>query len=111
MSFERACALSDLTQSTATSLTLSGQDVAIALQGEEVFAIEDQCSHALFPLSDGEVADCQIECSLHGSTFDLRTGKPTVFPATEPVATFACEIRGDDVYVDPAQSLNGVTPQ
>lgn len=111
MSFTRVCALSELSQTSATAVTIDGQDVAVARHGDAVFAIEDQCSHALFPLSDGEVADCQIECSLHGSTFDLRTGKPTVLPATEPVATFACEIRGDDVYVDPTQILNGVTPQ
>ena len=29
------------------------------------------------PLSEGDVEGCHIECWLHGSTFDLRTGKPT----------------------------------
>jgi len=48
---------------------------------------------------------------LHGSKFDLRTGKPTGLPATEPVATFPVDVRGTDVYVDVEQSLNGVTPQ
>ncbi len=52
----------------------------------------------------------EIECYLHGSRFDLRTGKPTTFPATEPVATFPLELRGDDVYVDITTTLNGVTP-
>ena len=33
--------------------------------------------HATVPLSEGEVVDCTVECWLHGSTFDLRTGKPT----------------------------------
>ena len=61
-------------------------------------------------LSEGEVGDCQIECWLHGSMFDLRTGKPTNLPATEPVATFPIEVRGTDVYVDTETTLNGVTP-
>ena len=34
-------------------------------------------------LSEGEVDDCTVECWLHGSRFDLRTGKPTGLPATE----------------------------
>ena len=51
-------------------------------------------------LSDGDVADCEIECWLHGSCFDLRSGKPTGLPATEPVAVFPTEVRGDDVYVE-----------
>ena len=44
--------------------------------------------------------------------FDLRTGKPTNFPATEPVATFPIDVRDgtDDVYVDTETTLNGVTP-
>ncbi|WP_341350872.1 Rieske 2Fe-2S domain-containing protein [Nocardioides convexus] len=63
-----------------------------------------------YRLSEGEVADCTIECWLHGSTFDLRTGKPTTFPATEPVATFPVEVRDGDVYVDVETTLNGVTP-
>ncbi len=53
--------------------------------GDDVFAIHDECSHAAIPLSEGEVEGCEIECWLHGSRFDLRTGKPTGLPATEPV--------------------------
>jgi 3-phenylpropionate/trans-cinnamate dioxygenase ferredoxin subunit len=28
---------------------------------------------------------CQVECPLHGSAFDLRTGEPVTLPAVEPV--------------------------
>ncbi|GAA4125866.1 hypothetical protein GCM10022215_34720 [Nocardioides fonticola] len=75
-----------------------------------MYALQDLCSHAAVSLSEGEVADCQIECWLHGSRFDLRTGKPTNFPATEAVATFPVELRDGDVYVDVESTLNGVTP-
>jgi 3-phenylpropionate/trans-cinnamate dioxygenase ferredoxin subunit len=76
----------------------------------EYFALQDLCSHASVSLSEGEVEDCTVECWLHGSRFDLRTGKPTGLPATEPVATFPLEVRGDDIYVDTTTTLNGVTP-
>ena len=66
--------------------------------------------HAAVALSEGEVEDCTVECWLHGSRFDLRTGKPTGLPATEPIATFPLEVRGDDIYVDTTTTLNGVTP-
>jgi 3-phenylpropionate/trans-cinnamate dioxygenase ferredoxin subunit len=61
-------------------------------------------------LSEGDVDDCQIECWLHGSRFDLRTGKPTGLPATEPVAVFPVEVRDDEIYVDTDVTLNGVHP-
>jgi 3-phenylpropionate/trans-cinnamate dioxygenase ferredoxin component len=114
MSFERACALDEVATDQALAVTLGRYDVAIARNGDEVFALENTCSHAEVALSEGEVADCQIECWLHGSMFDLRTGKPTNLPATEPVATFPVEIRDVDgsvsVWVDTETTLNGVTP-
>ena len=110
MAFERAFALADVPTDEALAVTLGGYEVAVARNGDEVFAIQDQCSHAAVALSEGEVADCTVECWLHGSRFDLRTGKPIGPPATEPVATFAVEIRNDDVFVDTDTTLNGVTP-
>ena len=110
MAFERACSLDEVPADEALAVTIDGQDVAVARGGDEVFALQNECSHAAVALSEGEVADCQIECWLHGSMFDLRTGKPTNLPATEPVATFPIEVRGTDVYVDTDTTLNGVTP-
>ena len=59
-------------------------------------------------LSEGEVDGCTLECWLHGSRFDLRTGEPTGLPATEPVPVYPVEIHDGDVYVSLAPS-NGVT--
>lgn len=110
MTFERACALGDVPTDEALAVTVGAHDVAVARDGDEVYALQDLCSHASVSLSEGEVADCTVECWLHGSRFDLRTGKPTGLPATEPVATFPVEVRGGDVYVDTTTTLNGVTP-
>ena len=115
MSFERVCALSEVPDDEALGVTVGSLEVAVARNGDEVFAIQDQCSHAAVALSEGEVADCTVECWLHGSSFDLRTGKPTGLPATEPVATFPIEVRDtpdgtSDVYVYTTTTLNGVTP-
>jgi 3-phenylpropionate/trans-cinnamate dioxygenase ferredoxin component len=111
MAYERACALAELRDNEALGVTVDGQDLALARHGEEVFAVEDICSHAAVPLSEGDVEDCTVECYLHGSRFDLRTGKPTGLPATEPVATFPVDVRDGFVYVDIESTLNGVTPQ
>jgi 3-phenylpropionate/trans-cinnamate dioxygenase ferredoxin subunit len=110
MAFERALALADVPEDEAVGVTVADQELAVARHGDEVFAVEDLCSHAAVALSEGEVDDCTVECWLHGSRFDLRTGKPTGLPATEPVATFPVEVRGSDVYIDITTTLNGVTP-
>jgi 3-phenylpropionate/trans-cinnamate dioxygenase ferredoxin subunit len=110
MSFELACAPSDVPEDEALGVTIGRYDVAIARHGDEFFAVQDMCSHAAVALSEGEVEECTVECWLHGSRFDLRTGKPTGLPATEPVSTFPVEVRDDGVYVDTTTTLNGVTP-
>jgi 3-phenylpropionate/trans-cinnamate dioxygenase ferredoxin component len=111
MAFERACSLDEFRDGEAIGATVGDQDVAVAKDGEEIFAVENICSHAAVALSEGEVEGCTVECWLHGSRFDLRTGKPTGLPATEPVATFPVDVRGTDVYVDVTTTLNGVVPQ
>ena len=103
MAFVRACALSEVADGQAIRVEVDGLDVAIVRDGEEIFAIEDECSHAAVALSEGDVANCEIECWMHGSRFDLRTGKPLGPPATEPVPVFPVKVDGDDVLVD----LNG----
>jgi 3-phenylpropionate/trans-cinnamate dioxygenase ferredoxin subunit len=110
MGFERVCAADEVPTDEALGVTLGDLDLAIARDGDEFFAVQDLCSHAAVALSEGEVADCQIECWLHGSRFDLRTGKPTGLPATEPVSVFPVEVREDGVYVDVTDPLNGVHP-
>jgi 3-phenylpropionate/trans-cinnamate dioxygenase ferredoxin subunit len=110
MAYELACAVSDVPTEEALGVTIGRFDVAIARNGDEFFALQDLCSHAAVALSEGEVEDCTVECWLHGSRFDLRTGKPSGLPATEPVATFPIEVRDDGVYVDVETTLNGVRP-
>jgi 3-phenylpropionate/trans-cinnamate dioxygenase ferredoxin subunit len=110
VTFVRACAAADVATDEALGVTLGDLEVAVARNGDEFFAIQNECSHAAVALSEGEVEDSTIECWLHGSRFDLRSGKPTGLPATEPVATFPVEIREDGVYVDTNTTLNGVTP-
>ncbi len=43
---------------------------------------------------------CTIECYLHGSMFDLRTGAALNLPAVLPVPVYPCVIVGDQILVD-----------
>ena len=97
--YSRACALSEIPAEGVIGVEVAGEPVAVVRAEGEVYAIRDVCSHAEVPLSEGEVYDHTIECWLHGSCFDLRTGKPTGPPATRPVATYPVKIDGADVYV------------
>jgi 3-phenylpropionate/trans-cinnamate dioxygenase ferredoxin subunit len=110
MSAHRACSLTDLPDVGAVRVDLDGVAVAIVRDDHgDVHAIGDTCTHADVSLSEGEVDDCAIECWLHGSRFDLRTGEPTALPAIRPVPVFPVTIDGDDVFVDVTQTVGGRT--
>jgi 3-phenylpropionate/trans-cinnamate dioxygenase ferredoxin subunit len=103
----RACALSDLDEGGKPfAVEVDDVDVVLVRQGDAVHALRDECSHAELALSEGELTPKGIECWLHGSCFDLRTGAPSSPPATEPVAVFPVEIRDGEVHVDVAAAEN-----
>lgn len=97
--FHRICAVDDLPVSEAVRAEIDGTPVALVRTEEDVFAIYDECSHAAVALSEGDVEGCTLECWLHGSRFDLRTGEPTGLPATVPVKVYPVDIRDGDVYL------------
>ncbi|ONK15186.1 non-heme iron oxygenase ferredoxin subunit [Streptomyces sp. MP131-18] len=93
--FVRVCTVGDLEEDVPRRVELGGIPVSVVRTEGSVFAVNDICSHANVSLSEGEVADCQIECWLHGSSFDLRTGKPSGLPATRPIPVYPVKIEGD----------------
>lgn len=91
--------LSDLQENTPVKVELNGKDLCVVRQGNEVFAIDDICSHAEASLSEGEVTPGKIECWLHGAEFDLRSGEALTPPAIAPVATYSVTIEGESVKI------------
>ncbi|MGI5244305.1 bifunctional 3-phenylpropionate/cinnamic acid dioxygenase ferredoxin subunit [Dactylosporangium sp. CA-139066] len=104
----RVCAAAEVAKGEAVQVTVEGTEIALVHADDDNFyAVYDECSHAAVPLSEGEIEGCTLECWLHGSRFDLRTGEPTGLPATEPVPVYPVEVRDGDVYIDLHPS-NGV---
>jgi 3-phenylpropionate/trans-cinnamate dioxygenase ferredoxin subunit len=110
VSFELVGPAADIAKGTVISVEIADVEIAVVHADDDNFyAVRDECSHASVALSEGEVDGCTLECWLHGSRFDLRTGEPTGLPAIEPVAIFPVEIRDGDIYVSTTPS-NGVNP-
>ncbi len=108
MSAEFVCTIADLAPGEARRVELAG-GVAIALVRDDAggfHALADVCSHGNVALSDGEVDGTTIECWLHGSTFDLFTGRPLSLPATRPVPVYPVTLEGERVLVDATTPAN-----
>ena len=93
------CPLSELPSGEVAVVKTAQGRVAVFNVDGELHAVEDRCSHQEAYLSDGWAEGCEVECPLHGATFDLRTGHPTTPPATEPVRVFPVEVRDGLVFV------------
>jgi len=105
MSAQLACYASDVPVAGALRVELEGASgiVEVAVVRDEdgvLHAISDICSHGAVSLSDGEIEGCTVECWLHGSRFDLRTGAPLGPPAVRPVPVYPLTLDGERVLVD-----------
>ncbi len=109
--FINACRLADVPINGSLKVDLDGTAVAIVRTAEGVFAIRDACSHADVLLSEGEVDGCTIECWLHGSQFDLRTGAPLTLPAVVAVPVYEVRLsgEGEDTVVEVAASPTDIS--
>jgi len=66
----------------------------------ELYAVEDNCSHADTPLSEGRLRGATLVCPLHGAGFDVRDGSHSGPPAFEGVACHRLHVTESEVRVD-----------
>ena len=65
----------------------------------EVFAIDDTCTHQDASLADGWLEGCEVECPLHASRFDLRTGAVDAPPAKVGVRAHAVTVTDGEIWL------------
>ncbi len=94
-SWHAVCRLADLPQDAPVHVDIAGVAVCLVRSNGRVYAVHDQCTHAAVPLSEGEVCDGAIECWMHGSRFDLATGRVLNLPATQPVEVYPVAVTED----------------
>ena len=63
-----------------------GRDgIVVCRVAGQLYALDDNCSHADTPLSEGRLRGYSITCPLHGASFDVRDGSHSGPPAWEGV--------------------------
>ena len=103
MAWQRIASLSEIAVDAILGVDVDGSPVALYRLANEVFATAGICTHAMALLSDGFVEDGNIECPLHQSQFDIRSGKALCAPATEDLRTYAVKLDGDEILIDMEQ--------
>lgn len=106
----RVCALSELPAGEARRLELDPAVAVFHTDDGDVYAIDDTCTHQDASLADGWLEGCEVECPLHASRFDLRTGQVDAPPAKRPVRTHEVSVEAGDVYITLSDAAPNLPP-
>jgi 3-phenylpropionate/trans-cinnamate dioxygenase ferredoxin component len=100
--FVKIATIHDIPVDEMRAFEHAGRQIVIYNVGGQLYATDDICSHAYAELHEGylDTDDCTIECPLHGSRFDLRSGAVLSLPAYEPIAVYPVRAEGEDVLVE-----------
>lgn len=96
----RVASVEQVPPGTLKGVSAKMNPIVLANVEGDVYALEDQCSHEAYPLSDGELDGGDVVCLYHGARFDACSGKNKGLPAVRPVKSYPVQIRDGDVYVE-----------
>ncbi|MEN0134423.1 MAG: bifunctional 3-phenylpropionate/cinnamic acid dioxygenase ferredoxin subunit [Rhodococcus sp. (in: high G+C Gram-positive bacteria)] len=104
------CPLASLPRGDARRVDTSPPIAVFHTDDGEVFAVDDTCSHQDASLADGWLEGCEVECPLHASKFNLRTGAVDAPPAKLPVRTHDVVIEDGVIYVELSTEAPNLPP-
>ncbi len=97
----RICAVEDIKLGKAIRVKVGEEAIALVrTKADQVYALNDKCSHGEISLSEGFVDNETIECWAHGAKFSLETGEALTLPAFEPVAKYEVIIDNGDIFLE-----------
>ncbi|WP_030928530.1 bifunctional 3-phenylpropionate/cinnamic acid dioxygenase ferredoxin subunit [Streptomyces sp. NRRL S-646] len=105
-----ACRLADLPRGEAFRLESDPAVAVFHTEDGELYAIDDTCTHQDASLSEGWLEGCEVECPLHASKFDLRTGAVDAPPARLSVRTHQVHVEDGTIYVDLSDAPPNLPP-
>jgi len=99
-SYRFAAKLEQVGQGKMFRVQLEGKLLLLANVDGTIHACDEMCTHEEVSLSLGALQGNCLKCSLHGSRFDLLTGKALDEPADEDLRIYPVKIEGDSILVD-----------
>lgn len=97
--FEKAATVSEVPSGSMKQASVGGLEVMLANVNGTFYALNNKCTHMGGPLAKGSLDGFVVQCPLHGSKFDVRTGAVVGPPARTPERSFQVKVEGEDVLV------------
>jgi 3-phenylpropionate/trans-cinnamate dioxygenase ferredoxin component len=99
VNWRRVASAAELPPGSVRRVVLDGIAIALCNVAGELYAVDDECTHAFASLSEGTLTGQSLECPLHGGCFDVRTGAAQGGVVSEDLRRFAVRRDGDAVYL------------
>jgi len=106
LSFTKVGKASEIPPGSMKVVKIGEQEILVANVDGVFHAIANPCTHAGGKLSEGTLKGAVVTCPVHGSQFDVRTGKSVsgskfMFMRSKvgDAASFEVKVEGDDVLV------------
>lgn len=89
----------ELAPGTMKRVDLRGRRILLANVDGRLCAVDDTCTHEDASLSTGVLKGDLVKCPLHGSRFNVCTGKVLEEPAEEDLKTYPVRLESGRILV------------
>ncbi len=102
--FVKAGSVGDLAPGKMKRVEIGGRRILLANVDGRFYATADTCTHEDASLSAGSLRGELVKCPLHGSRFNVCTGRVMEEPADKDLKTYPVRVEGDDILVGLSES-------
>jgi nitrite reductase/ring-hydroxylating ferredoxin subunit len=99
--FVKVAQTGDLSPGQMKLVEIGDERILLCNVEGEYHAVDDVCTHAYAPLSEGGLSGEEVECPLHGSVFSVRTGEALSPPADDTLTIYPVQVEGSDILIGP----------
>jgi 3-phenylpropionate/trans-cinnamate dioxygenase ferredoxin component len=99
-----------LREASPLAVEVDGLALVVVRCGNDLYAVEDRCTHDGESFAGAEVESCQLICPRHGARFCLRTGEALTPPAYEPLRTYAVRQQNGRLLLEQPDSRTPAAP-
>lgn len=102
--FVKVAEVSEIPPGDMKAVTVGNEEVLLVNVEGNFHACDDVCTHSFASLSEGDLDGDEVQCPLHGATFNVTTGEVITPPASLALRMFEVRVEGSDILVGPVKS-------
>lgn len=99
MAWKKILKLDELKEKELKKVIVNDKEILLVKIGENIYAIDNICSHEGAPLNEGFLEDDIVVCPWHGARFSLKDGKVQDTPWATDLKNFETKVEEGYVWI------------